>query len=150
MSQKKYVTSAAALHAARTLMNNFTFEAKSKIPPTERNVATIIDVCTQVFRVEEAMDALVCKTPWMDKHDLRANMEMLQDAIRAVDIVRNRMPSFTNGAELPRTKMDPREHFTRKQIEAAEALTRRVSQARTVGEQQRVLAAAGLVQRRRR
>lgn len=90
----EFIVSAPAMHAARTLLKNFRFESTGTIEPTERNIAIIVDVCTQIFRVEAALDNMVQRVPWLDKRSLGQNLDQLREAVRAIELVRNRMPSY--------------------------------------------------------
>lgn len=145
MSQNNYDVSAAALHAARTLMRNFNLTEKANIAATERNIAIIVDVCTQVFRVEAAVENLVRHIPWYDRHELAQSMDQLREAIRVLEVARNRMPRYGNGAPSRRKVLNPKDFFSKKEIEAASQLASQVASARTVSEQRSILRAAGIV-----
>jgi hypothetical protein len=66
-------------------------------PPTENNIAIIVDVTTNIFRVQNALDWMVKRTPWADKHELAKNMDLMRDAIRMLELVNNRLPRYANG-----------------------------------------------------
>ncbi len=90
----EYKVSAPALHAARAILRNFRLEPIDKIAATEQNLAILVDVTTQIFRIQPAMAAFVKEVPWTDKNGLKANIELLQNGIRALEVVSNRLPAF--------------------------------------------------------
>ncbi len=142
----EYQISAPALHAARTILKNFDLLQKDKIKATERNLAILIDVCTQVFRVQAAADKLTRIVPWTNKQELAQNLEQLQDAIRAVELVKNRMPNFGQTMRVPQKERDDIEiKLTRDQLKQAQQFGQQVASARTVSEQQGLLMKAGLI-----
>ncbi len=125
-------------------MNNFELTERpcSRVRATEHNVAILIDVCTQAFRVERVMTHMIKQVPWLDKNSLAANLDQLRDAVRAVEIVRNSMPSYEPDIGIP----GKRGHeLTRQQVEQAALVQAEVLKARTPSEEQKILRAAGLV-----
>lgn len=92
-----YQISAPARQAARVLMRNFDMRQRGAYPATENNVAIIVDVTTNIFRVQNALDYVVQRTPWLDKHELGKNLEMMREAIRMLELVNNRLPRYQNG-----------------------------------------------------
>ncbi len=146
MSAMVYQISAPALHAARTIMKNFDLQEKSTIRATERNLAILIDVCTQVFRVEAAVDHMVKTIPWADKAELARRLDQLRESIRAIEVVRNRMPNFGKTIRVPQKERDDIEiKVTKDQLKQAQEFGKQVAAARTVTEQQSLLMKAGLV-----
>ncbi len=141
-----YQISAPALHAARTILQNFDLHEKSTIRATERNLAILIDVCTQVFRVQAAVDTMVRTIPWADKNELGRRLEQLRESVRAVEVVRNRMPTFGTSLRVPQKERDDIEiKLTKDQMREAQQFGKQVAAARTVTEQQSLLMKAGLV-----
>ena len=151
MSQNQYEISAPAWHAARTIMRNFNLDMKGTIQPTEKNLAILIDVCTQVFRVQGALDQMATTVRALHKEDLKHQLQMLREAVEAVDMAGRRMPGYRVS---PRVTIAEREKIefaiSSKEREARRELARKVAGARTVDEQQKILQAAGLVRLARR
>lgn len=143
---KRYQVSAPAAHAARTLSNNFVFVRKANLDCTERNLAILVDVCTEVFRVELAVDMLVRKVSAMGTNYFSHSMQELQDALRAVEIVRNRLPCVASAATIPVAMREQVEiKLTRTQLKETQAFAQRVAAAPTIAAQQALLQRAGLV-----
>jgi hypothetical protein len=141
-----YVTSAPALHAAKTLIQNFLFYPRASVQATEKNLAILVDVCTDVFRVEMAVDYVIKSLPWSSRGELRCNLDVLRKAMRAVEVVQNRMPNRAETIRIPvRQKEELEIKLTKAQLQQTQALAARVAAARTVDEQQRLLQQAGVV-----
>lgn len=143
----KYEVSAPALHAARTVLKNFDItETKGgRIRATEKNLAIIIDVCTGIFRVERAMDNMLNNLPWHNKEDLASNMDMLRDAIRAVDMVRKHIPSYGGrGNSNVLRDLGSREP-PRRDTKYIQQVSNALRTAKTPDEEQKVLRAAGII-----
>jgi len=144
--QDGYVTSAPALHASKTLRRHFLFTPKASIQATEKNLAILVDVCTDIFRVERAVDYVIRSLPWSSKGELTNNLDVLRKAMRAVELVRNRMPTRAEPILIPNHKKEELEiKLTKKELQQTQALAVQVAGARTVGEQQRLLQQAGVV-----
>jgi len=141
-----YVVPAPALHAARALAGQFLFTRKAKLEATERNIAILIDVCSGIGRIVESINSLVTYTLAPRAQEIGEHLELLRNALCAVEVARNRMPSESQVAQITlRKKKDIEIHLTRKQISEAHALAVKVSSASTVEEQTRLLRAAGMV-----
>ena len=97
MAQPTYEISAAALHAARTLLRHFDFQIgkNGKYAPTEKNIAIIVDVCTQVFRLEVAVKSITKQLPAnLTVHELQSRSEQIREALRTVEMAYNYLPHF--------------------------------------------------------
>ena len=141
-----YITSAPALHAAKTLLQNFLITPKASIQATEKNLAILVDVCTDIFRVEAAVDYVIRSLPWSSRGSLVSNLDVLRKAMRAVELVNNRMPRQADPITIPTQKKHELEiKLTKKELQQTQALAAQVAGARTVGEQQRLLQQAGVV-----
>ena len=141
-----YVTSAPALHASKMLMQNFRFTPRASIQATEKNLAILVDVCTDVFRVEMAVDYVIRSLPWSSRGELISNLDTLRKAMRAVELVNNRMPRRADPITIPvRQKEELEIKLTKKELQHTQALAAQVAAARTVGDQQRLLQQAGVV-----
>ncbi len=144
----EYDTSAPALHAAKVLFQNFMISSRPESPVilTERNLAILIDVCTEIFRVEMAANYLVHRIPWANRSEARGNILALRKALRAVELVKNRMPDYREPLQIPiKRKQELEIKLTRAQLERAQLIAKEVSSARSADEQQRILAKAGIV-----
>lgn len=149
MSPKYSGPSAPALHAAKILLKNFEIveRPEGRIRATEKNIAILIDVCTDIFRVESVMDQLIKTTPWLDKDALARNLGQLRDAVRAVELVRNHMPRFANSdQQVPFSTGKGIEQVVSQEVqEHIKTVSRELSKVRTMEEERRVLKAAGIV-----
>lgn len=146
----KYEISAAAYHAADTVLKHFDIVPKrgGKVAPTQNNLAILIDVCTEIFRVEAAMDHLLRQSGWQNRSELASNLDRLRDAIRLMEIVRNRLPSF--GDVKHRTvpawqKEGIARELTADQRREGEKVSSLLAAARTPEEEQRILRQAGII-----
>src|SRR3990167_11412028 len=105
MDSPNYKVSAPALATARMLWKNLEFRERGKVASTERNVAVLIDLFSQAFRLEGALEHLVRNVRWFNREELSLNMEKAQEALRALEVVRQRLPRFenngVNGASAP-------------------------------------------------
>lgn len=94
-----YQISGPAIHAARTLIRNWRPREIGKFEATLRNIAIMIDVATQIFKLQQQIDRLVRVTTintgegtaamWTraNVHELARNIEEVREAINAVDLV---------------------------------------------------------------
>ena len=94
--------SAPAVHAARMILRNFRLESLGRIPVSERNLAIIIDVCTQTHRTKPVIAKLINGTPWAgimcqwaDKAEFNRHSELLRHSIRELELAHNRMPNYS-------------------------------------------------------
>lgn len=146
VSQEGYHASAPAVYAARGLVQNFLFTQRANLAPTERNIAIIVDVCTEIFRIEQEVYRVAKVVLGQHPEQLVRNLEQLQQALRAVELVRNRMPR-----QAPQMRVTIREggsqelRLTREQQAEAQRLSTLVAGARTIKEQQGLLVKAGIV-----
>lgn len=145
--EQAYRVSAPALRTAQMLLQQFAFARVGKLQPTEKNLAVLVDVCTGISRVLEAVQrlssaVLVPDTP----QEFGEHMKVVREAMRAVEIVRNRLPSDGGSIRVTyRQKQAVALEITKARLREAQALAARVSAARTVQEQQQVLQDAGIV-----
>ena len=88
-----YRISGAALHDARTIFLHATPREKGRIEATMRNVAIMIDVQTQIFKLEQQLDRLVQIAPWAKSrtHELAANIEEIRHVINIIENVQKQM-----------------------------------------------------------
>lgn len=141
-----YATSAPALHAAKTILQNFALRPKASIQATEKNIAILVDVCTDVFRVERAVDFVIRSLPWNNRNETVRNLDAMRKAMRVVEVVRNHMPVYAEPIQIPLKQKDELEiKLTKKELQQTQALAARVAAARTVNEQQQLLQQAGVV-----
>lgn len=88
-----YQISGAALHAARTLFRHFKPQERTRVEATLRNVAIMIDVQTQIFKLEQQLERLVHIAPWGKSrtHELAQNIEEVRHVINIIDGVHQQM-----------------------------------------------------------
>lgn len=143
----KYQISAPAWHTAGTLFYQFTLEEIGTIEATKANVAILVDVNTQIFRIQNLLDEVVKVGTWYDPGELRSNLTDVRDAMRAMDIARERLPN--HGMPLEFTKVDREEierHIADAQMGSLREVTNHlVKQNWSAENQRRVLRQAGLV-----
>jgi hypothetical protein len=89
--------SAAALNAVRQLQIHFIFVPKESgiVPATEKGMAELIDLCTEVRRLESGMNLLCTQTRWQSRDELRRNLQVVKQCLHAVDVAQMRMPSYS-------------------------------------------------------
>jgi hypothetical protein len=92
----KYQPSAGAVAAARALWRNFTFQERTNTAATPYNTAVLIDLFTQIFRVQESMEKFTKNIQWLDEDRLREQMEEAREALYALQIAREKMPTSTD------------------------------------------------------
>jgi hypothetical protein len=137
-----YKLSAPALHAARTILRHFILvpRPECKIQPTEKNLGIAIDVCTQAFRAQNALNYLCSKVQWRDRNEAIAEIDNMREAIRAVELVKNSMPAYETEQAVPLwQKQRVEAEMTRGQAEEMRAISARLKAARTVDEEQAIL-----------
>ncbi len=88
------------------------------------------------------MNHMIKQVPWLDKNALAANLDQLREAVRAVEIVKNSMPSYEPDLGIPGKRMP---ELSRQQVEQAALVQAEVLKARTPSEEQKILRAAGIV-----
>ena len=93
---QEYQVSAPALHACRMIHQHFDFVEKESgwLPYTERNVAGIIDTCTEIWRLERTMNELCTRTPWETRGEYLRHVGVIRKALQAVDLAQMRMPAY--------------------------------------------------------
>lgn len=83
-----------AWSAVSTIGKYFIFTSqRGRIKLTERNIALVIDVCTDVFRIQESIRALTTRCRWTDKEELRKQLELMRTAIAATELVSHHLPA---------------------------------------------------------
>lgn len=142
-----YKISAPAMHAAQVLLQNFEFRERpgGRVPATQKNLATLIDVCTHAFRVEAAIDRMTREVMHMNKESLSDRMSQLREAVRAVSIVRNAMPAYQS--EQPVRRPPLQEPVSPSRMEELSHLKDELGKASTPAEENKILQAAGLLGR---
>lgn len=144
---KQYEVSAPALHAARTILRNFTIAEVQggRIRATEKNLGIIIDVCTGLTRVEKSLDNMLRNLPWTNKDALANNLDMLKDAIKAVDIARKQMPSYASNGSSSVLRDLGVQKMSSEQARTIQHVSTAIQNAKTPEEEQKVLRAAGII-----
>lgn len=141
-----YTPPAAAVHTAHMLTGQFMFTRRSKVEATEKNIAIMVDVCTSIGRVMDAVNSLASYTLVPKSQEFAERMNLVRKALRAVELVRNYLPDT---GIAPRVTLRERSkvevQLTKQQLRETNELARKVSSARTVDEQVRLLLQAGYV-----
>jgi hypothetical protein len=155
MARKKGQVSAPAYHAATVLLENFKFTLKptSRIPAgsdQQQSIAVVVDVCTDVFRCEEAMDSLLS----IGRKELSSDLNQLRAAIRAVETVNNHLPRFEHSMIDPvlirdcdRATLQKQEAARLEELQQREQshLSQALQEAKTVSQEQDIVRQAGLL-----
>lgn len=153
MPQTSYSISAAALHTARVLMRNFSMQPTGNIQATEKNLAIIVDVCTNIFRIERGVNYMVKKIRWQTSDELKGNLDQLREALRVIDILYSRIPLYEGERSGNNMKTLEVPEKTQKKMQEAiykktsdpeymrqyKAYAEKVANARTIEEQQQTL-----------
>lgn len=100
---QQYQISGPAIHAARTIVRNWKPLERGRYEVSLRNIAIMIDVATQIFRLQQQLDRLLRVTTvntgegtsamWTkgQTHELAKNIEEIREVIRAVEVVHQAM-----------------------------------------------------------
>lgn len=138
------VRSAAATHAARAIMKNFELRQIGKIPVTEKNVAIIVDVCTQIFRVENALNYFFSRDAFNRLEFNKETLEDLKDAISVLDRARKTLPSYAEetGEVIKEIEREP---MSQRQLDQIALVQEKIREAKTPEEELKVLQAAGII-----
>ncbi len=103
ITPQQYQISGPAIHAARTLFRNWRPREIGRFEATLRNVAIMIDVATQIFKLQQQLDRLLRVTTintgdgtaamWTkdNLHELSRNIEEVREVIRVVEMVHKAM-----------------------------------------------------------
>lgn len=141
----EYRVSAPALHATRILMSKFKFSQRHpgvprQLPLTERAVAVLIDLCTQMWIVQSAMSKLCAEIPWSDPREIQRLKQRIHDAMYLLSVAQNIITSYSTrrGGSSWRTQ-----HVsyvpTSRDIEHASMIASRLAAASTPEEEHRIL-----------
>jgi hypothetical protein len=146
--KKDYEVSAPALHAANTVLRHFDLLVKpeGKIGPTVNNLAILIDVCTNSFRLQDSV-ALVLRTAnWADKQSIIKNMDAMREALRALEVISNHCPRYEATIKVPVWQKQAVEHEVSRDLQREMSnISRALGTARTAEEEQAVLRKAGFL-----
>lgn len=145
---KKYEVSAPALYAAQTVLRHFELlvRPEGKIGPTLNNLAILIDVCTDSFRLQDSITHVLTSANWASRQSIVENMDKLREALRALEIVRNHSPRYENVVQVPAWQKQAVEREISKDLQRAMSdISRALGTARTVEEEQAVLRKAGFI-----
>lgn len=143
---RAYQISATSVIAVRKLAERFDFiERKGgKITCSEKNLAIIIDISTNIWRVMDAIHHAASLTRGMSEADMFRNMAALRKVFEEIDLARTAMPSGT-------APMLPGKDFGKVDIGAGLShdrkinlakVTRALENAKTADEQRNLLIAA--------
>ncbi len=126
LDANEYGVSAPALNAARMLMRHFDFVEREDtfVFLSEKNIAGIIDTCTEIRHLESALHLICTQTRWQHKDELRNNLNVMRKAMHTLDTAQMRMPTYSR--EMGRPIWKTRHHDA---TEITEAQMRRSQQA---------------------
>ena len=87
--------------AARALDNAFVFTRSrmGKMAYTVHNIAILVDVCSDVFRAQDAVFRLAKKLPWQDPGEFRQHFKQVRSVAAEVDYVARHMAVFDEPQE---------------------------------------------------
>ena len=151
MASDKYEISAPATQAARLLMQNYTLVPKPgcRVLPTEKNVAILIDVSTGIFRLDMLLSSEMIRTlEWKNESAFKRQLDQVRQGVQAIEMLRNRLPKFSGTADREvdmRMYRETELNVSDQQKEHSAAVSKALSEARTVQEEQEVLQKAGLI-----
>jgi hypothetical protein len=119
----------AAWYAARLMTKFFDFKPTGRVRFSQRNVALIVDTCTETFRLQAAVDTIIERSDWLNSQMLARRVKTVRKALRVLEVVRDRMPSRGIGAgfilrEVKRLEEKPDPHpdfpYLQRRLDAAE------------------------------
>ena len=137
-----------ALHATRMLMEHYHFVEKTgQVRRNERQIAMLINMCTRLYKLQDALHLMCTRTPWMHVDELRRDLEVMRKSLRAVDSANMYLPGY--GGEMPKNlkrvpmgqqwakeSYEPSEHELRRKAQLQEVL----AQCKPGMDQQRIMA----------
>lgn len=135
--------SAVSVYAVRMIEEHFEFSEREdgQMPLNEANLAGIIDVCTQMFRVQDALHRMCAMVRSLSRQELASNMNMVRVVLRALDLARMRMPGYEAPRQLrvikqavpqPVIELSHEQKRNRQQVSLALSRTRSPEEARRV------------------
>lgn len=142
---REYDLSAQAVYATRELGVHFDFIERpdGRIRCTEKNIAHLIDVCTGVWRMLDAVSRLCSLTRNQSKQGLMNNLVSIKSAIRVLDYARMSMPANEGMEQIDRNRdllpHSPNDLLTPEQRRNRIAVTRALSKSRTPEEDKLVI-----------
>lgn len=98
-----YRISAVSVYAIRMIQEHFEFIERpdGQMDANEANLAGVIDVCTNIFRVQDALHRMCAMVRSMSKAEMAANMKLVRHVLAALDIACARMPGHSAPRALP-------------------------------------------------
>lgn len=145
---QQYQQSEQARRAARLLWKHYAWEKQpfGKLPPTEKNIAIVIDVCIDTWRANVSLPLLLQESGWINR-DFGDNFRALRRALQAMELLRDRAPRVAPGVVgEPLAGYRPRQQEpSRQQREAWRPVAEALEKARTVEESVQVMKKAGII-----
>jgi hypothetical protein len=91
-----YQVSATSVYAIRMIQEHYEFvEAPyGQMDCNEANMAGIIDVCTNIFRVQDALHRMCALVKGMPREEMATRMKVVRAALRALEIAGAYMPGY--------------------------------------------------------
>jgi hypothetical protein len=136
--------SALARNAQKNLYElwNWVGVKQKRVQLTLRNVAVIVDICTNLFRVVDDCHWLCKQSPWMDRHELARRLNVMRRGLRVFELMKNRLPSAASD-ETQRTVFldfgDIEHEMNEQQRRELRELSERLAEARSPDQEQQIL-----------
>lgn len=99
---RPFNVSAPAYHTARMILELYAVEQKSKLKVTDKNLAILVDVCSQIWRVLGPLEDLLYFMSRLRQngHVSDSDWQHLNGLLAAVDTAKNWMPNFPSGSSI--------------------------------------------------
>lgn len=98
-----YKISAAALHASNNILAHFELHERKDVIANVNNVARLIDLHTQVHKIETVLRGVFAKTQWLNAEELSLNLTQTRELLREIQRVTEGLPKFQKPGELSAT-----------------------------------------------
>lgn len=145
----EWMVSGEARRAARLLFRHYEWERlpHGKYAPTENSMAHLIDCCTESFRLNLSLPALLRDSGWQTK-EFSENFKALRQALEEIARIEQRASKIAPGIVVGKPLKDYKpvvQEPTAKQLAAMKPVAEAYNKARTVREATQVLTKAGII-----
>jgi len=98
-----YNISSPALHAANLVFRHFDLHERKDVVANVNNVARLIDLYTQIHKIETVLKRMFTKTQWLNQDLLLVNLEQTRGLLRETQQLLEGLPQFQKEGELGAT-----------------------------------------------
>lgn len=132
----------AAWYAARVLCHYYEFEARTpRMRYSRKILALMIDLCTDIFRLQNSINDLLERSGWMDgQAEMQRRMKLIRTAVALIEYTKTHLPSPGRmGMVIKEVQIREVPNYTRDQQHDVDDLSRRLAGARSPHEERRIL-----------